>query len=148
MLRRAIRRVNAGDIGPMLSSYADDAVLVFPGESSWGGEHRGRDAIEAFLRRYARLGLQFEAHEIVVSGWPWSATIWVRFSDHARAPDGTVVYENRGVIKAKTRWGKIVLQEDFEDTHKVAAFDEYLAAHEERETGPAMTTSESGERRS
>jgi ketosteroid isomerase-like protein len=148
VLRRAIRRINEGDIGPMLSSYADDAVLVFPGESSWGGEHRGRDAIEAFLRRFARVRLQFEAHEIVVSGWPWSATLWVRFSDHAKAPDGTAVYENRGVIYAKTRWGKIGLQEDVEDTPNVAAFDESLAAHEERETGPAMTTGEAGERRS
>jgi len=130
MLRRSIRHVNEGDIGPMLSGYAQDAVSVFPGESSWGGEHRGRDAIEAFLRRFARVGLQFEAHEIIVSGWPWSATICVLFSDHARAQDGTVVYKNRGVIYAKTRWGKIVLQETFEDVNKLAAFDEWLAAHE------------------
>ena len=130
LLRRSIRRVNEGDIGPMLNGYANDAVLVFPGDSSWGGEHRGRDAIEAFLRRYVRVGLHFEAHEIVVSGWPWSATIWVRFSDQAKAPDGTVVYKNRGVIYAKTRWGKITLQEDFEDTEKVAEFDRYLALHE------------------
>lgn len=130
MLRRSIRRVNEGDIGPMLSGYAEDAVSVFPGESSWGGEHRGRNAIEAFLRRFVRVGIQFEAHEIVVSGWPWSATIWVRFSDHVKAPDGTLVYENGGVIHAKTRWGKIVLQETFEDVNKLAAFDEWLAAHE------------------
>ncbi len=113
----------------MLSSYATNAVLMFPGESSWGGEHRGKAAIEAFLRRFVRVGLQFEAHEIVVSGWPWSATIWVRFSDHAKAQDGTVVYENSGVIYAKTRWGKIALQEDFEDTEKVATFDKWLEEH-------------------
>jgi ketosteroid isomerase-like protein len=130
VLRRAIRRINEGDIGPMLGSYANDAVLVFPGDSSWGGEHRGRNAIEAFLRRFVRAGIQFEAHEIVLTGWPWSATIWVRFSDHAKAPDGTVVYENSGVIQAMTRWGKIVRQEDFEDTEKVTAFDRYLAQHE------------------
>jgi len=130
MLRRSIRRVNAGDIGPMLSGYAQDAVSVFPGENSWGGEHRGRDAIEVFLRRFVGVGIQFEAHEIVVSGWPWNATIWVRFSDHVKAPDGTVVYENRGVIHAKTRWGKIVLQETFEDTEKLTEFDKYLAARE------------------
>jgi ketosteroid isomerase-like protein len=133
VLRRSIRRVNEGDIGPMLNSYAKDAVLVFPGENSWSGEHRGRDAIEAFLQRFVRVGIQFEAHEIVVSGWPWSATIWVRFSDHAKAPDGTLVYENAGVIYARTRWGKITLQEDFEDTEKVAAFDRYLEAHPEME---------------
>ena len=130
LLRRSIRRVNEGDIGPMLSGYANDAVLVFPGENSWGGEHRGKAAIEAFLQRFVRAGIQFEAHEIVVSGWPWSATIWVRFSDHAKAPDGTVVYANQGVICAKTRWGKIMLHRAYEDTEKVAEFDRYLAAHE------------------
>ncbi len=130
MLRRSIRRINAGDIGPMLSSYAKDAVLVFPGQNSWAGQHRGRDAIEVFLRRFVRVGLQFEAHEIIVSGWPWNGTIWVLFSDHAKAPDGTVMYENRGVIHVKTRWGMIVFQEDFEDTEKVAEFDKYLASLE------------------
>ena len=130
MLRRSIGRVNAGDIGPMLSGYAKNAVSVFPGDSSWGGEHRGRDAIEQFLQRFVRVGIQFEAHEIVVSGWPWSATICVLFSDHAKAPDGTVVYENHGVIYARMRWGKIVYQETFEDVNKIAAFDEYLAVHE------------------
>ncbi len=130
VLRRSIRRLNEGDIGPMLNGYANDAVLVFPGDSSWGGEHRGKTAIEAFLRRFARVGLQFEAHEIVVGGWPWNATIWVLFTDHGRAPDGALVYENRGVIYARTRWGKIVFQEDFEDVNKVAAFDEWLASNE------------------
>lgn len=139
VLRRAIRRINAGDAGPMLSSYAQDAVLIFPGESSWSGEHRGKLAIEKFLQRFVRVGIQFEAHQIVVSGWPWNATIWVRFSDQARGPDGAVVYENSGVIYAKTHWGKIVLQEDFEDTEKVTSFDTYLAAHPEvAGTAPAL----------
>jgi ketosteroid isomerase-like protein len=135
VLRRSIRAINAGKIGPMLSSYSDDAMLVFPGDSSWGGEHRGKAAIEAFLRRFARVGIQFEARQIIVSGWPWNATIWVLFSDHARGPDGSTVYENHGVIYARTRWGKIVYQQDFEDTERVAAFDEWLAAHE-----PALAT--------
>ena len=130
MLRRAIRRVNEGDIGPMLDGYAKDAVLVFPGENSWGGEHRGRDAIKTFLERFARVGLQFQAHEIMVSGWPWRATMCVVFSDHAKDANGSIVYENHGVIYARTRWGKITYQEDFEDTDKVAAFDKWLAAHE------------------
>jgi ketosteroid isomerase-like protein len=146
VLRRAIRRINEGDIGPMLISYANDAVLVFPGDSSWGGEHRGRDAIEAFLRRFVAAGLQFEAHEIVVSGWPWSATIWVRFSDHAKAADGTIVYENSGVIHAKTRWGKITRQEDFEETQKVEEFDTYLAAHEPAELREALRAVPHGSR--
>ena len=38
MIRRGVRHINAGDIGPMLASYSKNAVLVFPGDHSWGGE--------------------------------------------------------------------------------------------------------------
>ncbi len=130
MLRRAIRRENAGDIAPILSTYADDATLVFPGQNSWAGEHRGKDEIERFYRRFVRVGLQIEAHEIVVNGAPWNTTVCLRFTDRATASDGTVFYENRGVIFAKIAWGKIKSSEVYEDTEKVAELDEYLASHE------------------
>ena len=39
MIRRAVRRINGGDIGPMLSSFANGATLVFPGDHSFGGEY-------------------------------------------------------------------------------------------------------------
>jgi ketosteroid isomerase-like protein len=130
MIRRGVRHVNAGDVGPMLSSYSRDAVLVFPGKHSWSGEYRGRDRIEEFLRRLVRSGIQFEVQEVVVSGWPWSAKIWVRLTDRVTAADGSVVYENRAVIFAKTAWGKIRYHEAYEDTQRVAEFDKYLAAQE------------------
>jgi hypothetical protein len=31
----------------------------------------------------------------------------VRHTDRAEAPDGTVVYANRGVVFAKIAWGKL-----------------------------------------
>ena len=45
MIRRGVRRVNAGDIGLMLNGYSKNAVSVFPGDHSWGGEHRGKQQI-------------------------------------------------------------------------------------------------------
>ena len=135
MMRRAIQRINAGDIGPFLSTYADDATLVFPGQNSWAGEHRGKDKIEQFYRRFVRVGLQVEPHEIVVNGLPWNTTVCLRFTDRATASDGTVVYENRGVIFGKIAWGKIKYQHVYEDTEKVAEFDKYLASHEEAAAG-------------
>jgi hypothetical protein len=45
---------------------------------------------------------------------------------HANDPSGNVVYENRAIVFARAVWGKIVYQEDFEDTHKAEAFDRYL----------------------
>ena len=37
MIRRNVRSLAQGNPGPLLAGYADDAVLVFPGRSSWGG---------------------------------------------------------------------------------------------------------------
>lgn len=129
MIRRAVRHLNAGDIGPMLSSYSRDAVLIFPGAHSWGGEYRGKSRIEEFLRRCVLAGLKFDVQGIVVSGWPWGANVCVRLTNQAVGQDGEVVYENRAIIYAEMAWGKIRYQEDYEDTQKVVAFDDYLETH-------------------
>jgi ketosteroid isomerase-like protein len=126
MIQRGVQKINSGDIGPMLASYADDAVLVFPGEHSWGGEYRGKGRIREFLQRCVDSGIKFEVEQIVVDGWPWKTTICVRLTDEARAQDGTVVYANRALIFAKVAWGKIRFQEDYEDTQRVVPFDAYL----------------------
>jgi ketosteroid isomerase-like protein len=130
MLRRTVPRLMAGDVDAFLRFYADDATLTFPGDNSWGPVYRGKKEIRAFLERFLRVGLRGELGEIVVSGPPWDTTVCVRFDDHATAPDGTRVYENRAVVFFKSRWGKVVSEEVFEDTEKVAAFDRYLEAHE------------------
>jgi ketosteroid isomerase-like protein len=127
MIRRGVRALQRGDPGPLLAGYADDAVLVFPGGSSWGGEHRGKPAIEAFLRRFLKEGVMGEAHDIVVNGPPWRTTVCMLFFVRASDAAGNQVYENRAVLFARIVWGKIVYQEDFENTHKVEVFDRYLA---------------------
>jgi ketosteroid isomerase-like protein len=126
MIRRNVRALGRGDAGPLLASYADEAVLVFPGESSWSGEHRGKAAIEGFLRRFLAAGIVGEVHEILVNGPPWRTTVCVLFSDRVVDPAGTAVYENRAVLFGRIVWGKIVYHEDFEDTQKVEALDRYL----------------------
>jgi uncharacterized protein (TIGR02246 family) len=128
LIRRNVAALRAGDVRPLLAAYAPDAMLVFPGSSSWGGEHRGREAIGAFLDRFLRAGLEGEIQEILVNGPPWRTTVCVLFTDRALDPSGTPVYENRAVLFGRIVWGKIVYHEDFEDTEKVAAFDEYLAS--------------------
>ena len=118
----------------MLSSFANDAVLVFPGDHSWGGEYRGKDEIRKFLQRFVEVGLRLEPHEILVDGWPWNTTVMLRFTNEALDANGSVVYENRGAIFAQAAWGKIRYQEDYEDSQKVVAFDKYLS---DRETSKA-----------
>jgi len=72
MLRRNLARLWAGDPEPLLASYADDIHFVFPGRSSWAADLRGKDEVERWLRRFVRVGLRFEVHEILVAGplWP------------------------------------------------------------------------------
>jgi ketosteroid isomerase-like protein len=128
MIRRNVAALERGDIGPLLAGYADDAILVFPGPSSWGGAYRGKEAIAAFLQRFVRDGITGRADDILVNGPPWRMRIAVLFTAVARDDQGTLIYDNRAVLFARARWGKIVHQEDFEDTHKSEAFERYLQA--------------------
>jgi ketosteroid isomerase-like protein len=130
-LQRNVRALCAGDVEPLLSFYADDARMCFPGDHSWGREYRGRAEIEAFLRRFVAARLRGEIDAVLVQGPPWNTRIAIQFNDESRDPDGTLAYENRALILLRTRWGKIVEEELYEDTQKVAAFDEHLAARGE-----------------
>jgi ketosteroid isomerase-like protein len=126
LVRRAVEGINAGEVGPALKFYAEDAALVFPGDHSWEATYEGKDEIERFVRRTIRAGIKFQIHEVVVKGPPWRLVGFVRFSVHARDSQGDVVYRNRGVLFLKGAWGKITFEEIYEDTQKVAEFDEYL----------------------
>ncbi len=125
-IRRSVQALRDGDPGPLLAGFADDAVLVFPGTSTWAGEYRGKRSIEGFLRRFLDAGLVGETYDIVVNGPPWRTTVCALFVDRAADADGEVVYENRVVFLVRAVWGKVVYQEDFLDTQRVAAFDAYL----------------------
>jgi hypothetical protein len=127
-LRRDVRALNAGDYRPLLSGYTEDAVLRFnDGEHRWAGEHRGKPAIERFLREFVGAGLTGDITELFFAGPPWRMTLLVRFDDRAQAPDGEELYRNRTVLLARTRWGKLVWQEDFyEDTARIGALDARL----------------------
>ncbi|MDQ3631423.1 MAG: nuclear transport factor 2 family protein [Actinomycetota bacterium] len=127
-LRRDVARLNAGDHGPLLAGYADDAVLRFnSGDHRWAGEHHGKPAIERFLRNFTAAGLQGEIQDLWIGGPPWALTMVARFDDAARAPDGTPIYANRICLVVRTRWGKIVEHEDFyEDTGRILALEAKL----------------------
>jgi uncharacterized protein (TIGR02246 family) len=130
LLRRTVPRLMDGDVDAFVRFYADDATLTFPGDNSWGPVYRGKAEIRAFLERFLRVGLRGEVVEIAVMGPPWNTTAFIRFDDRATAPDGTVVYENRATVLVKGRWGKIVSEEVFEDTERVAEFDRWLEAND------------------
>jgi ketosteroid isomerase-like protein len=130
MLHRTLRRLREGDFEPLFRTYADNIRFVFPGHNSWAGEFRGRAEVERWVGRVYQVGLRLEPHEILVTGPPWDTTVCLRFTDRCTAPDGTIVYTNRGMVFGKIAWGKITSYEIHEDTEKVVALDEYVASHE------------------
>jgi len=129
-LRRDIQHLNAGDYQPVLSGYAGDAVLRFPeGPHRWSGEHRGKPAIERFLRNFTRAGIRGELGEIWLGGPPWALTAAIRFDDRATGPEGEELYANRVTMVVRTRWGRIVEHDDFfADTGRIDDFEEKLQA--------------------
>lgn len=129
-LRRGVVRLNAGDYSSLLANYAEDAVLHFnDGPHRWAGEHRGRDAIERFLREFVAAGLKGEIKQLWTSGPPWALTMVARFDDEAVDPEGERIYSNRVAMVVRTRWGRIVEQEDFyEDTERIPALETALRA--------------------
>jgi ketosteroid isomerase-like protein len=128
-LRRDVRALNAGDYRPLLAGFAEDAVLQFnEGEHRWSGEYCGKPAIERFLRSFVAAGLTGEIGELWIAGAPWRMTLVTRFDDEARAPDGERIYRNSTLLFARTRWGKIVFQQDFyEDTVRIGELDRRLS---------------------
>ena len=135
-LRTDVSKLNRGDYEPLLAGFADDAVLHFnDGPHRWAGEHRGKAAIERFLRDFTGAGLRGEILSLWIGGPPWALTMAVRFDDHAEAPGGEAIYENRTVLVVRTRWGRIVEQWDFyEDTGRILTLEEHLR---DRDVAPA-----------
>jgi len=125
----AVAKLNAGDHTALLDAYADDFVLHFnAGSHRWAGDWVGKAAMDRFLQNFTAAGIQGEIRQIATSGPLWALTMWVRFDDHADAPDGTRIYENSTVLVLRTRWGKVVEQHDFYvDTEQLTGFDRKLA---------------------
>jgi ketosteroid isomerase-like protein len=128
VLAHNTRWLMAGNPEPLLRAFADHATLVLDGTHSWSGEHRGKPAIRAFLERFLAERIRGELHEVLVAGPPWRTLMTARFTDKAIDTDGRIVYQNHAIILAHVRWGKIVYQRIFEDTQRVARFDEYLVS--------------------
>ena len=127
LVSRMMAGLRRGDYSLVLRLDADDVRLRFPGDSSWGGEFRGKAEHEQWLRRFVAAGLQIFPDQVVAKGLPWKLTLCVRGHIYLRDPEGPTVYENRYVIWGLIRWGKLKEYEVFEDTEKTEGLDQYLA---------------------
>jgi hypothetical protein len=76
------------------------------------------------------VGVKTDVDELVASGFPWRMTVCIRGRSWRDTPSGERIYDNRYVIWAKLRWGRLQEYETYEDTEKAQALDDYLEAHE------------------
>ena len=127
LITRNMAHLRAGDPGPTLALDAPDVCFRFPGQNSWAGEFRGKDALGRWLARFAEVGLQIYPDEVVLRGPPWHTTIAVRGHVDLHAADGSPVYANRYVLWGYLRGGRLAEYEAYEDTQKSAALDDFLA---------------------
>ncbi len=123
---RSMARMREGDYRPTLRLVAKDAVLRFPGESSWAGEWRGRSELEQWYKRFTEAGLQIFPDQVVAQGFPWKVTICVRGHIYLKSRDGEPVYENRYVLWGRMAWGFVKEYEVYEDTQRTPALDAHL----------------------
>lgn len=126
MIARSMKAIREGDMRPTTAMYAEDVRFRFPGENSFAPGAEGKAALEDWLRRFMRLGLQIFPDEVAVAGWPWKQTITVRGHVHLDDPQDGRVYENRYVIWGHLRWGKMREYEVYEDTERTVALDAWL----------------------
>lgn len=124
----SVKQLNGGEYASLLGNYADDFVLHFNvGPHRWSGDWIGRAGMDRFLQNFTAAGIQGEIKEIATSGPLWALNLWVRFDDHAEAPDGTRIYDNRTVLLLRTRWFKVIEQFDyFADTAPIVDLDRKL----------------------
>jgi ketosteroid isomerase-like protein len=141
MIRRNIARLNSGDLSSTMTMFADDATLAFPGDNSWSNmirptqtgrdacvTHRGKNELQRFMQRYVDQRMHMVVDDILVNGPPWNTRVAARVHHWISDADGNDVYTNRAVLFVTARWGKVVSQEDYEDTERVAAYDRFLDA--------------------
>ena len=125
VLRFQIRRLMAGDVEFLLRGFHRDAHLIFPGSSSFAGDHRGKEAIRAWLERFVALQPRFVIHDVAVAGPPWSMRVFFRFTDRIAIPGGGT-YENHGAEYLRIRLGLIREQVVYLDTERVTVLDQRL----------------------
>jgi ketosteroid isomerase-like protein len=127
LVRFLYGKVTSGDLRLPLLGLAKDARLTFPGSSSFGGEQRGKQAIEAWMRRFASLHPEFVVGDVAAAGPPWNMRVFMCFRDRILAPNGHV-YENEGIEHIHIKYGLIREIRVHLDTEKVTALDANLGA--------------------
>ena len=130
VLRLVYRQVCEGRPALAGTLASDKVELVFPGDNSFAGTYRGRDALLTWLRRFGSLHPEFAVHEVTVGGLPWDLRVAMRFTD-AIGDD----YRNEGIELIRIRWGRVRRIQVFLDTERISAWEQ---RHPEVTTGGTL----------
>ena len=68
--------------------------------------------------------MQFNVEDILVNGRRGTLGSPSGLHDFVRGRDGTDEYNNRVVAFLELRWGRLICWEDYEDTERLAAWDQ------------------------
>jgi ketosteroid isomerase-like protein len=127
-VRVAWSHLARGDYGYVLDQLAPSFTHSFAGDHALGGERHSREAQRAWFQRLFRLlpGIEFILDDVLVRGWPWQTRAVALL--RVRATLAGRPYENEVVQTLDLRWGRITRIHNLEDTQKLAAALERLAA--------------------
>jgi ketosteroid isomerase-like protein len=116
-LRGTMADLNNRRKDKIVSRYAEDAVLTYPGNFSMSGVHRGKAAVKEFFDRYFDQFVEehCEVRETFIKNifalGP-SNSIAIRFHTRRTNKQGKTL-ENSGVTVIKVRMGKVVELQDY-----------------------------------
>lgn len=108
LVQDGYEKQNRGDFLALTRMFAKDGVFEFQGDTPFGGERRGREAIRGWFEQVGReFGrLRLTAHDVAVSGPPWNMRVIVRFSDSYELISGETL-TNHGFQFLRIAWGKV-----------------------------------------
>jgi ketosteroid isomerase-like protein len=112
----------------VIDQFAPAFTHSFAGGHALGGERSSRDAQRAWFERLFRLlpGVELTVQDVLVRGWPWRTRAVALI--HVRATVAGRPYENQVAQTIDLRWGRITRIHNLEDTQKLVAALEQLAA--------------------
>ena len=127
-IRSAWQHLGRGDYEYVLDQFAPAFLHRFAGEHALGGKRSSFEAQRAWFERLFRLlpGAEFRVEDVLVRGWPWRTRAVALIS--VRATVAGRPYENEVAQTIDLRWGRITRINNLEDTQRLAAALERLAA--------------------
>ena len=122
LLQSVFAGLGRGDASVASAFIADDAVFRFPGRNPFAADHRTKEEIQVWLRRFAHFRPHFEIHRVIANGPPWDIRGCMHFTDRIGDPTDPNPYVNEGVCLFRVRYGRVVEERVFLDTQALADF--------------------------